>query len=373
MRPVLIFSGCAAILLAGCKSQPTVSVGVVDVFSGARSVFGISTRNGMQLAIDEANRAGGVQGSKIRVVAYDDEGEPEKSRAAVERLAAEKDLLAILGASASSRSLLMAPVAQEKKIPMVTSSSTHPKVTQAGDYIFRVCFIDTFQGPIMARFLRQSLGLRRVAILRDLDTQYSLSLGEFFKQTFIRAGGEVVSDQTYVGGSGDYRAQVRTLAKLQPEAIYVPAYYSDIAQIALQAREAGVKGVFAGGDGWDSHELRELSKGTLAGSYFSSHFSPESQDAAYLEFKARFAKKYRRDPDAYSALGYDAARVLIEAMRRARALTPEAVKTALASTKDFDGVTGKISLDAQRNAVKPVVILKVEDRKNALVKAFSPG
>lgn len=353
------------------SQREEIPVGYVDAFSGPRAMFGTSARNGIQMAIEEVNARGGIQGKNIKLYIYDDQGIPENAAKAAEQLIEKQKIVALIGASASSRSLLMAPIAQAKKIPMIAFSSTHPKLTQIGDYIFRACFIDTFQGPMMAEFLRKSLKLKRAAIFRDINTQYSMNISEFFKKTFTRLGGQVVSDQTYAGGSVDFTKPLRAIQKQNPEVVYIPGYYGDVAQIAIQARSMGIKAVFAGADGWDSGDLLELSKGSLEGAYFSSHFSPDSTEPTYVTFRDAFLKKFKLNPDAFSALGYDAAKVLSDAMKRSELMSPEQIRDQIALTKDFQGVTGNITLDAKRNAVKPVVILKIENNASKFVQTFN--
>ncbi|MCB0307921.1 MAG: ABC transporter substrate-binding protein [Bdellovibrionales bacterium] len=367
--PLLV---CMASCTLFSKKQNLV-VGYIDAFSGTRAMFGVSTRSGIQMAIDELNAQGGLRGQKIDLKIYDDEGIPQKAEKVAGQLLKEHpNVLAVLGASASSRSLLMAPIFQKQEIPMVTSSSTHPKVTAAGDYIFRVCFVDTFQGPVMAEFLIKSLKIKKAAILRDISTQYSLTLSEFFKKRFIRTGGEVVSDQTYQSGDVDFGSQLKALKKHRPQVVYVPGYYSDVGRIVLQARQEGIASMFVGGDGWDSPDLLNVVEDRLNGAYFTSHFSPDNEDPTYLLFKKNYVARYGRPPDAFSALGYDAAGVLIAGMKKTKTLSPSGIRDEIAKTKNYSGVTGKISLDKNRNAIKPVVILKIEDKKIKIVTSITP-
>lgn len=352
------------------KKEP-IWVGYVDSFSGPRAVFGISTRNGIQMAVDEWNAKGGLHGRKMALIISDDEGVPEKSKVAAQDLVNKHpQMVALLGATASSRSLVMAPIAQSKKIPMITPSSTHPKVTEVGDYIFRVCFVDALQGPVMAKFLKNELKIQKVAIMRDLSTQYSLGLSEFFKKRFIKLGGEIVSDQTYRAGDIDFKPQLTRIKKQRPQLIYIPGYFSEVVRIVRQAKELGLEAQFAGGDGWDSEELKSVIQEQSDKAYFTAHFSPESDDVVYSKFKQRYQRRYRRDPDAFSALGYDAAYVLLRAIESSHDVHPEQIKNQLAQTRDFPGVTGKITLDRNRNAVKPVVILRVENGQSKLIQTY---
>jgi branched-chain amino acid transport system substrate-binding protein len=350
----------------------TILLGEVGSLTGAQATFGISTRNGIELALNQANANGGVKGKKLAVRVYDDQGKPEEAANAVTRLITQDKVRIILGEVASTNSLAMAPKAQEAKVPMITPSSTNPKVTEVGDYISRVCFIDPFQGAVMAKFARENLKFNKVAVLKDQKSDYSLGLTEVFTKTFTQAGGTVVASEAYSQGDTDFRAQLTAIRKAQPEGIYVPGYYTDVGLIARQARELGIKVPMMGGDGWDSEKLFELGGSAVRGSYFSNHYSADDQSPRVQEFLAAYKKAYGGVPDSLAALGYDAALVAIDALNRAKDDSPEALKAAIAETKNFPGVTGNITLDAKRNAVKPAVVLKVGDNKHEFVTTINP-
>jgi branched-chain amino acid transport system substrate-binding protein len=337
--------------------------GEVGSMTGSEATFGHSTHNGILLALKQINDAGGVKGKKVEVVNLDDQGKPEEAATAVTRLITQNGVQAILGEVASSRSIAMAPIAQKYKIPMVTPSSTNPKVTELGDYIFRVCFIDPFQGSVMAKFAADNLKIKKVAILRDVKSDYSVGLANFFTDTFKKGGGTIVVDTSYSGGDMDFKSQLTSIKAKNPEAIYVPGYYTEVGLIGRQARELGIKVPLMGGDGWDSSKLTEIGGTSLDGSYFSNHYSDENQAPEVQEFIKNYKAAYGETPDALAAMGYDAARVLAAAMNKAATLSPVDVRQELAQTKEFPGVTGKITINDQRNAVKPAVVLKVEGGK----------
>lgn len=348
----------------GCqKKGPAASeeivVGEVGSMTGNEATFGISTHRGIDLAFNEINAAGGVKGKKLKLISLDDQGKPEEAATAVTKLITQNGVTAILGEVASSRSLAMAPIAQQHGIPMVTPSSTNPKVTELGDYIFRVCFIDPFQGTVMARFALESLKAKRVAILRDVKNDYSVGLADFFSETFKKGGGEIVVDQSYSANDIDFKSQLTAIRSTNPEAIFVPGYYTEVGLIARQARELGITVPLLGGDGWDSPKLQEIGQTAIDGSYFSNHYSADDQSPHVQEFAQKFRAAYNESPDGLSAMGYDAAKVLVDAMNRATDLTPKAIREALAVTKDYPGVTGKITIDSMRNAVKSAVILQI--------------
>ncbi len=364
----------AATLITACtkKNDNEIVIGHFGSMTGSDATFGQSTDEGIRLAVEEANNAGGVKGKKIRVVTMDDQGKSEEAAAVVTRLIEQEKVLAILGEVASSRSLAAAPIAQAKGIPMVTPSSTNPKVTEVGDYIFRTCFIDPFQGTVMAKFAREHLKATKVAILREVSSDYSMGLADYFVQKFKELGGTVVADVSYQNQDVDFKAQLTQLKSKNPEAIFIPGYYTQVGLIARQARELGIKATLMGGDGWDSPKLSEIGKEAVNGAFFSNHYSTESTDPAAIELLAKFKAKYNKMPDGLSAAGYDAAKVLIAALHAAPELTPKAVRDALAATKDFPGATGKITVNSERNAVKSAVVVTVDGAVNKYVSTVQP-
>jgi branched-chain amino acid transport system substrate-binding protein len=349
-----------------------ILLGEVGSLTGSEAAFGISTRNGIELALEEANASGGVKGKKLAVRVYDDQSKPEEAGSATTRLVTQDKVVAILGEVASSNSLAMAPKAQEAKVPMVSPSSTNPKVTEVGDYIFRVCFIDPFQGKVMAKYAREKLKFSKVAILTDVKSAYSDGLTQVFQQEFKAAGGEIVGVVSYAKGDTDFRSQLTNVKKLKPEGLYVPGYYQDVALIAEQAKELGLKVTMMGGDGWDSEKLFELGGAAVEGSYVSNHYSSDDPSPRVQEFISRYKAKFGAVPDSLAALGYDSARVVIDALKRAPDSSGPALRDAIAQTKDFPGVAGTITLDEKRNPVKPAVVLKVEGGKFKYVDTVAP-
>ena len=308
----------------------------------------------------------------MSVRVYDDQSKPEEAASAVTRLINQDHVKQILGEVASSNSLAMAPKAQDAKIPMITPSSTNPSVTLKGDYIFRVCFIDPFQGYVMAKYAHDPLKISKAAILKDVKSAYSLGLTDVFERKFTEMGGKVVATEAYSKGDTDFRAQLTALKGKKPEAIYIPGYYSDVGIIARQARELGLKAIFLGGDGWDSEKLFELGGSAVEGAYVSNHYSAEDPNPRVQNFIRDYKAAYGATPDSLAALGYDSARVGIEAMRRAADLSGPTLRAAIALTKDFPGVAGTITLDENRNAVKPAVVLQVSGGKFKYVATVAP-
>jgi len=357
---------------SGGVTGDTILIGEIGSLTGSEATFGISTRNGIELALREANAAGGVKGKKIDVRVYDDQSKPEEAANAATRLINQDQVLLILGEVASTNSIAMAKTAQPAKVPMISNASTNPKVTEIGDYIFRVCFIDPFQGYVMAKFAHDNLKFTRVAILRDLGSDYSQGLADVFKRKFTEMGGKIVGEETYAKGSTDFRSQLTAIKRLQPDGIYIPGYYTDIGVIARQARELGITAKLMGGDGWDSEKLFELGGSAVEGNYFSNHYSPDDPNPRIQKFIADYKAAFGGVPDALAALGYDAAQVAVDAMKRATSLERTAVRDAIAATKNFPGVTGTITLDEHRNASKPAVVLEVGKGKTKYVATIAP-
>ncbi len=368
------------ILAAACEKRTSVAetilIGHVGSLTGSEASFGTSTENGIRLAIEDINAKGGIKGKRVAAKTYDDQGKPEEAAVAATRLITQDKVTVLLGEVASSRSLAMAPIADANQVPQISPTSTNPRVTKDGDktrpYVFRVCFIDAFQATVMAKFARESLKLERVAILRDVGSDYSVGLADFFSKKFEELGGTIVSDQSFKSGDQDFKAQLTTIKGKSPEMIYTTGYYTDVALLARQARELGIKVPLGGGDGWDSAKLFEIAQGALDGSYFSNHYSDENPDPRIQSFVKRYREKFGGTPDSMAALGYDAAHVAFDAMARAPDLSGPAIAAALAATKDFPGVAGVITIDADHNAVKSAVVLKIEKNKARYVTTINP-
>lgn len=358
------------LLTAGCVDKSgtgntttgggdTIKVGVYGDTSGATSSFGLSTKNGIQLAFDEINNAGGINGKKLEMVFEDDQGTPEKAKTVISKLINQDKVVAVLGEVASSNSLAAAPVAQEAKIPMITPSSTNPKVTEVGDYISRVCFIDPFQGSVMAKFAANTLKAKTAAILGDNSSDYSKGLTQFFEQEFTKLGGTIITKQTYAQKDQDFKAQLTQMRDQKPDVIYIPGYYGEVGIIAKQARELGMTQPLLGGDGWDSPELWKLGGAALKPAYISNHYSADNPAPEIQNFVKAYQAKFGVAPDSLAALAYDSAKVLADAIKRAGGTESAKLKDAINATKDFKGVTGVITLDSSRNAVKSAVVLEL--------------
>jgi branched-chain amino acid transport system substrate-binding protein len=349
--------------------------GHVGSMSGQEATFGDSSDKGIKLAIEELNSKGGVKGKQVDLKTYDDQGKPEEAALAATRLITQDKVTVLLGEVASSRSLAMAPIADANKVPHITPSSTNPKVTKDGDktrpFVFRVCFIDPFQGTVMAKFAKEK-GINKVAILRDVGSAYSVGLADYFLSKYKDLGGTIVNDQSYKAGDQDFKAQLTAIKAKVPDAIYIPGYYTDVALIARQARELGIKVPLMGGDGWDSAKLFEIGGQAIEGAFFSNHYSPDDPSPRIQDFISRYKARFGAVPDSMAATAYDAAMVAADAISRAKAMTGEAIAEAIAATKDFPGVTGVITLDQDHNAVKSAVVLEVKGGKAVYVATVAP-
>ncbi|MEI9953829.1 MAG: ABC transporter substrate-binding protein [Pseudomonadota bacterium] len=386
LRRTLISGLCAAALASAisCKKTATdngsgsapeateIVIGHYASMTGSTAHFGQDTDRGVRLAIEEANAQGGVLGKKLKLVTLDTRGDSAEAANAVNRLIDVEKVSAVLGEVASSLSLAGGRVAQRRKIPMISPTSTNPKVTEVGDYIFRVCFIDPFQGKVMATFARTNLKLDQVAILKDVKNDYSIGLADAFQKSFTALGGTIVVEQSYSQGDTDFSAQVTAIRGTKAQAVFVPGYYSEVGTIARTADRLGLKVPLLGGDGWDSPDLFKIGGDAINGSYFSDHFAPDVATEKSQAFVANFTKKYGQAPTGLGALGYEAALVLIDSIKRAGKNDPSAIRDAIAATKDFEGVTGKITIDAQRNPQKSAVVLKVEGGKAKFETSIAP-
>ena len=350
----------AAFAGAALHAQDVIKVGEFASLTGGSASFGQSSHKGTALAIEEINLAGGVLGKKIKLLTEDDQSQAGQPATIVRKFISNDHVVAVLGEVASSKSLEAAPICQENRIPMISPASTNPKVTEVGDYIFRVCFIDPFQGTVMAKFAL-SKKWKNVALLTDVKQDYSVGLAQFFKENFSKNGGQIVKEQSYSTGDKDFKAQLTSIKAAKPEAIFIPGYYAEVALIARQAKQIGLKVPLLGGDGWIGESLLKVAGSSLDGSFLSCHFSADDKSVVIQDFVKKFKAKYGQTPDDMAALGYDSAMILADAMKRAGTTDRTKLRDAIAETKNFNGISGTITLDEKRNARKPAVILAIQN------------
>ncbi len=353
-------------------AETTLKIGEVDPLTGGVSQFGIGCHQGFVLAFEQINAEGGVLGQKIELVTEDDQSKPGQSATAVRKLITQDKVVAILGDATSSATLEAAPIAQIDKIPMVTPTATNPRITEVGDFIFRVCFLDEFQGRVLARFAREKLNAQHIFTLTDVKQDYSVDLLKFFKDEFTKLGGSIVGEQSYSTGDTDFRAQLTPIRAAKPDAVCVPGYYQEVALIVKQGRQIGLRMPFIGCDGWANQALIAIGGKAIDGCFFTNHFSPDDQSPIVKSFVAKYQEKYGALPDTFSALGYDAARLLADALKRTGSSNSQALRDTLAKTEGFPGVTGQISFDAHRNASKPGLVVTVKEGKFEIAEKIAP-
>jgi len=349
-----------------------IKIGAVSCISGPLSTFGVSSIRGARMAIEEFNAKGGVLGQSVDLV-VDDNGSKAGETARITRKFLSQDhVVAILGDLTSSATMEAAPLAQEAHVPLITPTATAVSVTKVGDYVFRSCFTDPFTGRIMARFAIDHLHAQRGVILTDIKQDYSIGVSAELSSYYRQEGGQIQQEFSFSSGDTDFRAQLSSLKSLQPDVVFVPAYYTEAALILRQARQLGIKAPFVGGEGWDSPSLVAVAGKSAEGSFYTNHFSPDDPEPLVQTFVRAYKTKYGTAPDALAALWYDGAGLLADAIRRAGSTEPAKIRDALATTKNFQGVTGNISLDEQRNASKPVVVVTIANGQVKMVQRVEP-
>jgi branched-chain amino acid transport system substrate-binding protein len=339
-------------------------VGAFLSLSGAETAFGKDTREGIELAVDEVNAAGGAKGKPMKVIFEDDKSNPQEATNKVLQLIDRDKVVAILGEVASARSKAGGIVANRKKIPMITPSSTNPEVTKVGPFVFRVCFTDDVQGRLAAEFVVKTLGKKKIGILYASDVLYSSGLAKEFKDEAGRLGAQVAIEKSFLQTETNFTTYINELKGAGVDVIYAPTYYNHMVPIARQAKAAGVKGeMFVGGDGWDAEELLKDAGDEIDGAYFTNHYAPDVPWPNSKKFVEKYTERFKRSPTSLAAMGYDATKVLADAIGRSKTDTPEGIRDAIATTKDFQGATGNITINAERNAEKPVVVVQIKGKK----------
>ena len=369
--PALLLA--AVTLAASAFAAEPIKVGEFACLTGKDATFGQSQHKGILLALEEINAAGGVLGRPIELLSEDNQSKPGESATVAKKLLSRDKVVAILGEVTSGRSLEVAPLAQAMKIPMIATGATNAKVTQTGNYVFRVCFIDDFQGVVMAKFAKDDLKATKVATLTSVSSAYSVGLSKVFKETFVAGGGTVVAEQKFNEGDKDFRAQLTAIKASGADAVFVPGYYQEAALVARQARSLGLTLPLFGGDGWESEQLLKIGGDALNGCYYSTHFTPENKDPAVAEFVKKFKARWDNEtPDAYAALGYDALYVLAAAIKSSGSTEGPKLREAIAATKNHSGASGVTTIDKDRNASKPATIITIKDAKLSFYKTVAP-
>lgn len=361
--------GLALLSVTGGAAEP-VKIGFYMSITGRDASFGEVSLHGARLAVEELNAAGGVLGRPVELVVEDNRSVAGESATAAKKLIARDHVAVLIGECSSGRTLEAAPIAQAAGIPLITPAATNPKVTQVGDCIFRVCFIDPFQGEVIAAFARRRLGVKRAALLIETGAPYSVGLAEYFAKTFTALGGEIVATQRYNGADTDFRAQLTAIRATNPDVIFLPGYYVAAGLVAQQAKQLGLNATLLGGDGFEAPQLLEIGGTAMNGTYYSTHFATENTGEASRAFVAAYRQRHGALPNGLSALTYDAVKLAADAMTRAGTTEPAKLRAALAATKDFPGVTGRTTINASRDADKEAAIITVRDGKLVFVETI---
>ena len=358
----------AASSLYAAKKPATIKIGGVAPLSGAVAVYGVECKKGIDLAVEEINAAGGINGQKIEFICEDDEGDAAKSVSAYKKLVTKDRTKLIIGSLTSGCTIAITAQAQANKVVQIAPAATAVAVTDAGNYIFRACFTDPFQGRVGGKFAAANLGAKKAAILYDIGNDYSVGLTDNFVSEFTKQGGTVVAKESYATGEKDFNAIITKVKAANPDVIYLPDYYSTVALIAKQLRAQGVTVPFIGGDGWDG--LTEVAGDEVLNGYYSNHYAADSDSPVVQKFIKAFEKKYNEKPNAFATLGYDAMYMLKDAIVKAGTTDAAKVRDALEAT-DRDYVTGHIKFDSKRNPIKSAVMIKMIKENGKLSQAYA--
>lgn len=367
---------CLCSLIACSSNNNLIKIGVSAPLTGDIAALGQATKNAALMAEEAINKKGGltVDGSlkKVKLIIEDDENKPEATATVFQKLINQDKVVAIIGSQSSKCSNAGAPIAESAKIPQISPWSTNPNVTKGRQYVFRACFIDSFQGKVIATFAKDHFHTKSAAVLYDIASDYNKGIAEVFKSEFTKAGGKVVSFETYNTRETDFSAQLTKIKSKNPELLFLPNYYNEVPLQIQQARKLGITVPILGSDSWDNPELLQLGGDLMNGTYFTTHYSPDSSSVVAKEFVGAYQKKFYESPDAAAALTFDAANLLFAAIERAGKADPELIREALASTKDFQGVTGVVTYNGSGDPVKGAVIIQVSDKKFVFDSSVKP-
>ncbi|MBC7264477.1 MAG: ABC transporter substrate-binding protein [Chloroflexi bacterium] len=367
----LTLASLLSVLLFGCapREAKEIKIGSIAHLTGALSTFGESHRKAVDLAVAQINEKGGLLGSKVVIIHEDDQSDPVVAAAAAHKLIVQDKVVAIIGPIASTMGMAAAPIAEMSKVPMVVTG-TSPQITPGKAYVFRSCWTDDFQGPVLASFCREELGAKTAAILYDIGNEYATTVSQLFAKTFEELGGKITTIQTHPSGATDFRAQLTSIKATSPDVFFCPDNYVDINLIAKQANEIGLEAQKIGADAWDSPELDLVS---TDGAYYCSHFSMEDPRPETRAFVEAFRNKYGSDPDLLAIMAYDAAQVVFDAIKRAGKLDGESIQKAMAATKGLPGAQGDITFNENGDPISlPAAILRIEGGRVVYVKSYAP-
>lgn len=350
----------------------SIKVGLVTSLTGPVSTYGISVRNAIVMGVDQINAGGGISGRPIELIIYDDKGDATEAANITRRLIDRDKVALIMGPVITPCVLAAAPIAQAAGMPLITPTGTGDTITTIGDMIFRAAYKDSFQGETMARFVRENLKLERVSIIYDVANDYSTGLMNSFSKKFKELGGQITSVESYATNDNDFNAQLTSISMRNPQALFIPDYYSAAGPIMMQARQLGIDVPMLGVDGWDSPELTKLAGGYDDGGYFVNHYSADDQTASTQAFIADYKAVYGVDPDALGALAYDAILIVKAALEEANSTDAQAIKHAMGTASNISAATGTINMDPEGTPVKSVVVLQIQGNKQVLVDKVDP-
>ncbi|MBQ7883805.1 MAG: ABC transporter substrate-binding protein [Phascolarctobacterium sp.] len=376
----VLFAGA----LAGCGGSKEAKSDVIKIggnleMTGGSASFGISSKNGIELALKTVNQKGVLGGKKVELVVADNKSEASEALNSMQKLISQDKVVAVIGPNLSSAAIASSAINNAAKVTAITPMGTNPDVTvnpengKTREYNFRACFIDPFQGTVMANFAAKEMGFKRAAIMIDNTSDYSKGLATFFKENFLKNGCEVVAEEAYLQKDTDFKSTLTKIKAVNPDFIYVPGYYQEVGLIIKQAREIGLEVAIAGGDGWDSAKLPEIAgKEALNGTFFSSLYSPDDTSELNKNFVAEYQKTYNAKPDVFAALAHDATLVIAKGIEDSQSAEPAKVAAAIAKVKDLNGVSGAIAFDDKHNPIKSAVIIEHIDGKQTFKTKINP-
>lgn len=359
----------AGIFLAGCAKAEsgTIKIGGVCPLSGSVAVYGVEARNGIQMAVEEINAAGGINGKPVELIVEDDEGNPEKTVNAYKKLTTKDQVKIVIGSLTSGCTQAITSLAQAQKVLVVAPAATAPAVTDAGNYIFRTCFIDPFQGTVGAKFATENLGSRKAAVLYDSGNDYSVGLADNFRKGFEAAGGQIVASESYNTGDKDFNAQLTKIKNAAPDVVYLPDYYATVALIAKQLRAQGIKTPIVGADGWGG--IVENAGDEVLNGFYSDHYAADSTEPKVIDFVAKYTAQFGSTPTSFAALGYDAMYLIRDAIIAAGSTDIAKIRDAVEKTTG-SYVTGNLTFDAKRNPTKSAVMLEIVKKDGKLTPVY---
>ncbi len=363
----------SVLAVPGLAQEEPIRVGLLTPLTGAVATYGQSVRNAVVMGIDSINASGGINGRQIKLIVLDDKGDSTESAQAARRLIDREKVALIIGPVITPAVMAVAPIAQAEGIPMITPTGTGDQITELGDYIFRAAYKDSFQGRIMAQFAYDNLGITEASIIYDIANDYSVGLRSAFKATFEELGGKIISEESYSTGDNDFSAQLTSLTMRNPQALFIPDYYSAAGPILMQAKLMGMTSVMLGVDGWDSPDLYALANGFEEDGYIVNHYSKDDESPTTQTFIAEYTERYGTAPDALAALGYDGVLIVARALEAAGSTDPEAIKYALGTVKNIDAATGTIDMDPEGTPIKSAVILQSKGGSWVLVDKIDPS